>query len=303
MKKTICILGFGYIATFLAERLSSLAFNITGTSRNQQRCEHYSSRGYRIVPFDAMNVEPLLQQATHLFIATPPCQTQGDPVLAYFLPLLEKHCRQWQWVGYASSTGVYGDHQGAWVDETANSQNPGLRGNLRLEAEMAWENIANKFSLPLHIFRLAGIYGPRRNAFNEILNGKTHSVYKDGQFFARIHVEDIIKIIVASIQKPNPGSIYNVADDLPASPHEVDQYATELLNRNPLPILPFEDTVLSLMAAEFYNNNRRVNNAKIKHEFKLELTYPSYKQGLLQLYQSKELTDKVILFRSLKLES
>lgn len=283
MNKAICILGFGYTAKYVAEKLSKMNFTITGTSRNLSIRDYYQKKGYNIVDFKDIQVDHILHRSTHLLILIPPAPLLGDPVLTDLLGLLEKYCRQLEWVGYISSTGVYGNHDGAWVDEFTLPQNIGTRGALRLEAEMAWLDVAKKLQLPIHIFRLAAIYGPERNVLSDIAN-KTQSVYKDGHFFSRIHVQDIVKIIIASIQKPNIGSIYNIADDLPAPSHEVDQYAASLLHRDSLPLVPFEKAVLSDMAQEFYRNNRRVSNAKIKQEFKLQLDYPSYREGLKQLY-------------------
>ena len=259
-------------------------FSISGTSRDPEKRKCYQEIGYKIVDFSSADIDKVLKQSTHLLMSIPPVAGIGDPMLANF-SLLEKYHQQLEWVGYISSTAVYGNHYGAWVDETKPPANLGARAILRLEAEIAWLDIAKKLELPLHIFRLAGIYGSNRNVLRDIFNGKTESIYKEGNFFSRIHVEDISKVIQASIQEPNPHSIYNVADDLPAPSHEVDAYACFLLNKQPLPLIPFEQAVLSDMGKEFYSNNRRVSNAKIKKEFKLQLNYPSYKEGLMQLYQ------------------
>ena len=285
MVKKICILGFGYTAAFLAKDLLKLDFSIAGTSRDPVKRQHYKEIGYKVVDFVPLEVEKNLKLSTHVLILIPPDAILGDPVLNNFLLLLKKYRHQLEWVGYASSTAVYGDHNGNWVDEMTVPKNLGSRAKLRLEAEITWLNTANQFELPLHIFRLAGIYGPHRNVLRDITNGKTHSIYKEGHFFSRIHVEDIAKIIIASIQQPKPGSIYNVADDLPAPSCEVDQYATSLLKKHTLPLIPFEKAVLSDRAKEFYNHNRRVNNAKTKEEFKIQLNYPSYREGLMQLYR------------------
>ncbi|HXH55371.1 MAG TPA: SDR family oxidoreductase [Gammaproteobacteria bacterium] len=284
MVKTICILGFGYTATFLAKDLLKFDFSITGTSRNPEKRQHYKEIGYAVVDFMPLEVEEILKLSTHLLILIPPDPILGDPIINNFLLLLKKYRHQFEWVGYASSTGVYGDHDGNWVDEMTVPRNLGIRAKLRLESEAAWLSIAKQFELPLHIFRLAGIYGPYRNVLKDIANGKTQSIYKAGHFFSRIHVEDIAKIIIASIQQPKPGSIYNIADNLPASSYEVDQYATSLLEKYVLTVVPFEEAILSDMSKEFYKHNRRVSNAKIKEEFKLQLNYPSYREGLMQIY-------------------
>lgn len=283
MNKTICIFGFGYTAKFLAKALAKIDFSITGTSRNSQTRDNYQKMGYEIVDFN--DVDRILGRSTHLLISIPPDPVRGDLVLANFLALLKRYRRQLEWIGYLSSTAIYGNHDGAWVNEMTIPKNLGTRAALRLKTEMAWLNTADQFQLPIHIFRLAGIYGPNKNVLTDIVNGrKTESIYKEGQFFSRIHVEDIAKTIIASIQKPCPGAVYNVADDLPAPSHEVDLYATSLLNRSALPLIPFEKATLSDMAREFYRNNRRVSNIKIKEEFTLALDYPSYRAGLKKIY-------------------
>lgn len=285
MNKTICILGFGYTAKFLAKELAKLNFSITGTSRNTKKREYYQKVGYEIVDFNDIEIDKILNRSTHLLISIPPDSIQGDLVLDNFLALLKKYHRQLEWIGYLSSTAIYGNHDGAWVDEFAIPINLGARAALRFETEIAWLNVASLFQLPIHIFRLAAIYGPNKSVLTDIVNGKTQSIYKKGQFFSRIHVKDIAKVILASIQKPNPGSIYNIADDLPAPSHELDQYATSLLKRKILPLIILEKAVLSDMAKEFYSNSRRVSNAKIKKEFELRLDYPTYREGLMQLYK------------------
>lgn len=284
LNERICILGFGYSAKFLADKLSKLNFSITGTSRNQSVRDCYQKKDYVIVDFNVKQVDQILRYSTHLLISTPPVPILGDPVLKDFSILLEKYCRKLAWVGYISSTGVYGNHDGAWIDESTPPRNLGIRSALRLEAEVAWLDFAQKLQLPIHIFRLAAIYGPKRNVLSDIINGKTQSIYKEGHFFSRIHVKDMAKIILASIENPNSGSIYNIADDFPSPSHEVDNYAAFLLHRETLPLVPFDNAVLSDQAKEFYYNNRRVSNTKVKKEFKLKLDYPSYREGLKQLY-------------------
>jgi nucleoside-diphosphate-sugar epimerase len=264
-----------------------LGFNITGTSRNQSKRKSYQKIGYQLVDFNLIEVEAILRGASHLLVLTPPNEVSKDPVLSEFLPILEKNCHQWEWIGYASSTGVYGNHDGAWVDECTqtNKNNLGYRAKQRLAAENAWLDIAKQLGLPIHIFRIAGVYGPYRNALKAIKEGKVCSIYKENHFFSRIHVVDIANVIVASIQKPKPMSIYNVADDLPAPSHEVDLYAAKLLDKPPLTLINFNEAKLTSMLNEFYTNNRRINNKKIKAELGVQLDYPSYKKGLIQLFK------------------
>lgn len=281
------IFGFGYTAHFVANDLRALNFSFSGTSRHQKCADELSNR-YTYVDFSRKAVDAHLQNATHVLVSTPPSPDTGDPVLAQFQDLLKQYASQIQWIGYLSSTGVYGDHQGQWVDELSESVNPGKQGALRLQTENAWLSFAKETALPLHIFRLAGIYGPYRNALTRLKSGKSQTIHKEGQYFSRIHVEDIAKIILASIQNPHPFSIYNVADDEPSSTQDVDEFAAKLLNVAPPTLISFQDAVLSSMAKEFYNHNRRVSNQKIKQELAVKLNYPDYREGLLHLYETKD---------------
>jgi len=279
------IFGFGYTAQFLAKKLAQLNFQITGTTRDKTKLGYQDEGAGRVimVNFTEADVERELQSATHVLVSTPPSGPLGDPVLINFMPLIKKYIPQMQWLGYLSSTGVYGDHQGDWVDESSASLNLGQQAQFRLNAEQAWLSLAKEYQLPLHIFRIAGIYGPQRNALTRMSHGKTQTIYKKNHFFSRIHVDDMVSTLIASIQTPNPLSIYNLADDEPAPSYAVDEYAASLLGV-PLPQrVPFEQATLSPMANEFYTHHRRVSNAKIKRELLVKLQYPTYREGLKQL--------------------
>lgn len=280
MSPCFFIFGFGYTAEYLTPRLLELNFRVMGTTRNKEKTLQNSALGYELIEFSEEHVKKYLPYATHILVSTPPLDATGDPVLEHFSELIKKHASHIEWMGYLSSTGVYGNHDGAWVDETSASLSAGKKGLLRLDAENAWMTLAQEHQIPLHIFRLAGIYGPKRNALEHVLAGKQRSIYKEGHFFSRIHVEDSAAIICASIQRPNLFSIYNVADDEPTPSYVMDAYATSLLNRPPLPLIPYEEAALSVMEKEFYANNRRVSNTKVKQELSIKLTYPSYKEGL-----------------------
>lgn len=284
MQKKMLIFGFGYSATFIAKKLLNSDFLIVGTTRHHPNQEQFSASSIQYIDFDKISVEEHLSTTTHVLISTPPSSSEGDPVLASFSDALKKSAPHIQWVGYLSSTGVYGDHQGNWVDETAASMKLGTQGKLRLHAEQAWTCFARDHHLPLHIFRLAGIYGPQRNALEQLKAGKNQTIYKPEHYFSRIHVEDIANVIHASILKPNPFSIYNVADNEPAPSYKIDEFAAQLLNRIPPPRVPFEQANLSPMAQEFYSHHRRVSNLKIKQELGVTLNYPSYRNGLMNEY-------------------
>jgi nucleoside-diphosphate-sugar epimerase len=180
------------------------------------------------------------------------------------------------WVGYLSTTGVYGDRAGGWVDEASALTPAGERGRRRVAAEAGWRALG----LPLHIFRLAGIYGPGRSALDSVRAGKAQRIDKPGQVFSRIHVDDIAAVLDASIARPYPGAIYNVCDDDPAPPQDVIAYACALLGRAPPPLVPFDQAALSPMARSFYGESKRVSNRRIKDELGVRLRFPDYRAGL-----------------------
>ncbi len=279
------IFGFGYTAKALASKLISLGFNVIGTSRTPDEQEQ-NALNMKLIEFDSPEIESYLSLATHLLICIPPTNAMDDIVLIKYGDLIKNQASYLKWVGYLSSTGVYGDHKGNGVNEISECIPHTSTGIARLKAEQAWFSFAQNHQLALHIFRLSGIYGPRRNVLERLMHGKKQSVFKENQVFCRIHVDDIINTLLASIQLPNPLSIYNVSDDEPASTHEVDQYAARLLDREPLPLIPFFEAHLSPMEQEFYANNRRVSNLKIKKELGVVLNYPTYKEGLTQIWKA-----------------
>ena len=193
---------------------------------------------------------------------------------------------QLKWVGYLSTTGVYGDRQGGWVDENSELLPATERGRRRVQAEADWQSLHTAHSLPLHIFRLAGIYGPGSNQLVSLLNGKSRRVVKQGQVFSRIHVDDIAATLEASLEKPNPGRVYNVCDDEAAPPQEVVAHAAELLKRPPPPEIAFEEADMSPMGRSFYAESKRVSNERIKQELAVELAYPTYREGLSALLET-----------------
>lgn len=286
MRPKMLIFGFGYTANFLAMKLAAHDFHVVGTSRNQEFLEQHTEKDYELINFTEIDIEKSLRSASHILVSTPPSPDFGDPVLAHFVDLIKKYARPSQWLGYLSSTGVYGDHHGGWVDESSESLSLGQQARVRFNAEKAWISLAQNYQLPLHIFRIAGIYGPQRNALTRIAQGKIKTIYKENHFFSRIHVADIAAVLLASIKNPNPISIYNVADDEPAPSYEVDAYAAHLLNIPAPERIPFELAALSPMTKEFYTHHRRVSNAKIKQELLVKLMYPTYREGLQNLYDT-----------------
>lgn len=288
MRPHILIFGFGYTAHFLAQKAREINIQITATTRDNDAVGYNREFDCTLIHFSESSIEQALATASHILISTPPTQDLGDPVLANFGNLLKKYIKNIRWIGYLSSTGVYGDHQGHWVDESSKPIALGGQGQLRFATENEWRSFAEAYQLPLIIFRLAGIYGPQRNVLAQVMTGKNHTIVKDGQFFSRIHVEDIVLAIIAAMQNPKVGiTIYNVADDEPAPSHVVDEYAASLLQRPALKRVAYQMATLSLMAQEFYSHNKRVSNAKLKMELNIKLTYPTYKEGLAHLLHTK----------------
>jgi nucleoside-diphosphate-sugar epimerase len=279
------IFGFGYTSTALAPRLIAEGFKVIGTSRTKDE-QRQNNLGIKLIDFDYPCIENYISLATHLLICIPPTSTLSDRVLIKYGELIKKQAPYLKWLGYLSSTGVYGDHQGNWVSEESKCIPHTPTGITRLKAEQAWFSFAQEHQLPLHIFRLSGIYGPGRNVLERLMQGKKQSVFKKNQVFCRIHVDDIVTTLLASIQAPNPLSIYNVSDDEPAPAHVVENYAANLLHREPLPLILFSEAELSPMEQEFYANNRRVSNLKIKKELNVSLKYPTYREGLTQIWRN-----------------
>ena len=276
MKHLLCF-GFGFSAKALSQRLDRSEWRITGSSRSAEGAEAIQALGFDGIIFDELKSIP--ESVTHIVSSVPPSD-QGDPILLRFGGELAKRAKYLDWVGYLSTTGVYGDSGGAMVNEDSDLQPNTDRGYRRVSAEAAWADIPN---LPLHIFRLAGIYGPGRNALESVKSGKAQRVIKAGQIFSRIHVEDIAGVLLASIKNPNPGRIYNLADDEACPPQDVIAYAAELLGVAPPPEIAFENAKLSVMAKSFYADSKRVSNARIKSELGYELRFPNYRIGLQSL--------------------
>lgn len=272
--------GFGFSARAFAARLDRREWRISATSRNAAGIAAIGAQGFHGLPFDSdLQITP---DVTHLLISAPPGE-QGDPVLHLFEEQLQRLSKQLKWVGYLSTTGVYGDRGGDWVDEESPLEPTAARGQRRLEAERSWLKLHREFGLPVHVFRLAGIYGPGRNQLLTVRDGSARRIIKPGQIFSRIHVADIAGVLTASIAKPNPGRAYNVCDDEPCPPQDVVTFAADLLGLPLPPEIPFEEAELSPMARSFYAESKRVSNKRIKSELGYTLLYPNYREGLRAL--------------------
>ncbi len=278
---TLFIFGFGYSAEALTRRLGT-NWRIIATCRTPEKLAELSARGIEAHVFDGTmplaGACDIFARATHL-LSSVPAEGGGDPVLACHGVDIAR-LKNLRWAGYLSTTGVYGDRAGGWVDENSELKPTGERGRRRVAAEAGWLDLWRKHGLLVHIFRLAGIYGPGRSAFESLRSGRAQRIDKPGQVFSRIHVDDIAQILAASIERPNPGAIYNACDDDPAAPAEVIDHAARLLNITPPPLIPFAEAKLSDMARSFYADNKRVKNERIKRELGVRLAYPDYRQGL-----------------------
>jgi nucleoside-diphosphate-sugar epimerase len=283
MQAHLFCFGLGYSARVLGLRLCAEGWRVSGTTRSPERATALRREGFDVQRFDGAHplATAALEGATHVLISTPP-QADGDPVLAALGEALVPLAQDWRWLGYLSTTGVYGDHGGGWVDETTPLTPQSDRARRRVEAERGWQDFAARSSAPLHIFRLPGIYGPGRSALDGVKAGTARRIDKPGQMFSRIHVEDLAEALRASTMNPHAGAIYNICDDEPAPQHEVVAYAAELLGVEPPPLEPFAEVAkaMSDMAQSFYGESKRVCNARIKRDLKLVLHYPSYREGL-----------------------
>lgn len=278
MSGRLLSIGHGYSARAFARLLQQEGWSITGTTRNQDTLQELAALGVDPVLWPGEDLGRHIASADAVLISAGP-GPDGDPVLPDLRGSFEQ-ARQLRWVGYLSTTGVYGDHQGGWVDETTPLAPTTKRGKARMQAEVAWQSIPG---LPLHIFRLAGIYGPGRGPFAKVRKGTARRIIKPGQVFSRIHVEDIAQVLRASLGRPDPGAIYNLCDDDPAPPQDVIAYAADLLGLPLPPEVPFEDADLTPMARSFYAESKKVRNDRIKQDLGISLIYPDYRSGLKAL--------------------
>lgn len=282
------VFGLGYTAQAFIQLPSSPWSRVSGTVRQPDKAERMKAEGIAAFPLteaDAALADEI-RRADAVLISAPP-SAEGDPTLARFGDIIAS-AQNMSWTGYLSTTGVYGDHGGAWIDETTPPAPQNRSSEQRLAAEQGWLAMGRTTGQPIHIFRLTGIYGPGRNALANLARGTARRIVKPGQVFNRIHVEDIAATLAASLHRPRPGAIYNVTDDEPAPPQDVVTYAASLAGIAPPPEIPYEAADLSPMARSFYAENKRVSNRRIKEELGVRLRYPTYREGLQALYAAGE---------------
>jgi nucleoside-diphosphate-sugar epimerase len=282
----VLLLGAGYSARAFAREIAGEAEWIAGTTREKANFSLLERKGIRPVRFDGTTIVPELAEvmagATHLVHSAAPGEG-GDPLLRLLPDPLTEAMPALQWIGYFSTVGVYGNHDGAWVDEASECRAKSKRGIARIEAEQAWMAAGEKSGVAVAVMRLAGIYGPGRNAFTKLEDGTAHRIVKQGQLFSRIHVDDIAGF-ARHLALGRTGGIFNVADDEPAPPQDVIAFAAGLMGVEPPPEIPFEEAEMSPMARSFYMDSRRVSNARL-HASGYELRFPTFRDALTTMWE------------------
>jgi nucleoside-diphosphate-sugar epimerase len=283
--RKILLCGYGYSAGFLARALQAQGWRIAATAREAAKRDALTAQGVQAHAWHEGMALPhaALDGTSHLLVSAPPGEA-GDPVLAALGQA--KAAPSLAWAGYLSTTGVYGDHGGAWVaeDSALNARSP--RSLRRVAAERAWTGWGEATGTPVQIYRLAGIYGPGRSALDAARDGTARRIRKAGQVFSRIHAQDIADALQRGIARP-AGGLFNLCDDEPAAPADVAAYAAQLLGLPPPPWEEFETAkaTMSEMALSFWADNKRVSNARAKRELGWTPGYPSYREGLKSLLE------------------
>lgn len=285
------VFGLGYTALHFIKRHRERFERVTGTVTAPEKAEVLAQEGIAARVFTSRDradprIADDLADADHLLVSIP-TDAHGDPVLARFADPIALAPRL-RWIGYLSTVGVYGGHDGAWIDETTPPQPPSDRARRRVAAEADWLALGARTGKAVQVFRLAGIYGPGRNALKNLAEGTAKRIVKPGQVFNRVHVDDIAAVLMASFERPSPGAIYNVADDEPAPQQDMVAYAAALAGVEPPPEIPFEEADLSPMAVSFWSANRRVRNRRIKTELGVKLRFSTYREGLRAIHEARE---------------
>ena len=285
----LLIFGFGYSARYFARRRAAMFASVCGTRRDGARAAALAQAGVTGLAFDGARHDPRLPQrlaqADALLASIPP-DGAADPALRVFRAQIAA-APHLQRIVYLSTIGVYGDHDGAWVDETSATQPGSARNKARIGVEQQWLALGAETGKAVSVLRLAGIYGPGQSVLEKLREGSAQRIVKPGQVFNRIHVEDIARAIAAALAPGAPTGIFNVSDDEPAPPQDVMLFAADVLGIDPPPPLDFATATLSPMARSFYGENKRVRNARLKRELGVELAFPTYREGLQALAAGK----------------
>ena len=286
VQKTVLLLGAGYSARALIPHLKAQGYRIAATTRTEEKAKALRNNGVdAIIHSGAVSsrLVEVLSRADIILSSIPP-NDLGDPFLNGLKTSLLKIAKNASWVGYLSATSVYGNRNGQWAYEDELLRPLTQRGKNRMRAELQWLETG----LPVHIFRLAGIYGPNRSSFSRLRQGKARAVIKPGHIVNRIHVEDISSAVLKSIETPNPVRIYNLADGHPAPPQDVINFAADLIDIARPPELDHNDANISDMARSFYVETKRINSNRAKTEFGWTPKYQNYRQGLMATLRAEK---------------
>ena len=279
------VFGLGFTGRRFAEAARGRFATIRGTVTDAEAARRLAAEtGFTLRAFGPKADDPAiaadLADSDALLVSAPP-DAEGDPVLPHYAEAVAGS--RIGWIGYLSTIGVYGDQAGAWIDETTPPAARSERTRARLLAEEAWLGLGARTGKAVQVFRLSGIYGPGRNPIVKVREGRSQRIVKKGQVFNRIHVDDIATTLLASLDRPRNGAIYNVTDDEPTPPQVVIEHAAALAGLPPPPEVDFETADLSPMARSFYGENKRVRNRLIREELGVSLAYPTYREGLAAL--------------------
>ncbi|MCX7340838.1 MAG: SDR family oxidoreductase [Hyphomicrobiales bacterium] len=286
----LVVLGMGYSATQFVAQGRARFTSVSVTVRSVQKAARLRAGGFETFVLSGHAVDPALETAIRnadALLVCIPAEDGGDPALPLLGDVIGT-APGLGWIGYLSTVGVYGDHQGRLVDETSDLRATSERGLRRIAAERGWLDLGATSGKAVNVFRLAGIYGPGRNPLVSVADGSARRVIKAGQKFSRIHVEDIAGACLASLDRPEPGAVYNVADNEPAPPQDVIAFAAGLLGLPAPPEEPFDSATLSPMARSFYMDSRQISNVKLRTRLGYPLRYPTFREGLTALFTAGE---------------
>ena len=276
----LLIFGFGFSGAALARRLQPLGWDVAATFRAEADAERLVTAGIEPVSLSEPAILAAHASSAQAILVTAPPGPEGCPALPVLTPALARAGAFPGWVGYLSTTGVYGDRRGGWVTEKSRLAAQSVEGARRVGAERDWLQVGAGMGLSIAVFRLPGIYGPGRSPFDRLRAGTAKRIVAAGQLFSRIHVDDLAAGLAASIDRPRPGGIYNLCDDEPAHNSEVIAYAAGLLGVEPPPEIPLDLEALAPAARRFYAESKRVSNALAKAELGWRPAFPTYREGL-----------------------
>ena len=282
--------GCGYTAQEIAKLALSDGWRVRGATRSPDRAAQLDRKGIEPVIWEKHFDASSLNDSAALLISTPPDEN-GCPSLNAAGDVIRQQSKFLRWIGYLSTNGVYGNHNGNWVNENSALLGSSDRAKNRIAAEQSWIALGSELGVPVVIFRLPGIYGPGRSALDTVRQGRARRILKEGQVFSRAHVSDIAKVVIASLKRPHAGALFNIADDEPSPPQDVVTYACQLLGKAPPPLISFEEADLSPMARSFYADNKRVSNDLMKSALGIELQFATYRDGLNAIYKAEQETD------------